>query len=165
MIANLETMRARLADPSTRQGACIELGDWMRDFCLLMGTEFETALLVGQAMTTGLYREWGFIVPMDRVRYPVDWEEIAISIKEANDWVCHACGRQCRKPGEAFDTHKRTLTVAHLYPPDHAPDAPIVFVAPLCAGCHLQEDARRRKEQSTYPPKRKKKANDANPNL
>lgn len=86
-------------------------------------------------------------MPMKTELYPMRWNEIASEVKEANDWVCQECGRQCRRPGELFDTHQRTLTVAHTYPDDHAPDAPVVCVAALCAPCHLRLDAPRKARQ------------------
>ncbi len=90
-------------------------------------------------------------MPMQSERYPVDWAEIALAIKDACGRQCQECGRQCRRPGEPFDTHRRTLTVAHLWPEDHAPDAPIVFVAALCSGCHLRVDAQRKaRERSNF---------------
>ena len=51
---------------------------------------------------------------MDRKKYPANWEKLAKAIKDEADWKCEECGKQCRKPGEPFDTHKNTLTVAHL---------------------------------------------------
>jgi len=95
-------------------------------------------------------------MPMQRERYPVDWENIATEIKDAADWTCQQCGEVCRRPGEPFDTNKRALTVAHLYPDNHAPDAPVVFVAALCAPCHLRADAARKAHQrrrNKYQPK------------
>lgn len=86
-------------------------------------------------------------MPMQHERYPVEWDIIAADIKSAVDWQCQACGAQCRRPGEAFDTHRRTLTVAHVWPDDHAPDAPVVCVAALCAPCHLRFDASRKARQ------------------
>lgn len=86
-------------------------------------------------------------MPMKRELYPVDWEAIATAVKGAADWTCQQCGRQCRRPDELFDSHVRTLTVAHLYPADHAPDAPVVCVAALCAPCHLRLDAPRKARQ------------------
>lgn len=83
-------------------------------------------------------------MPMQTERYPANWSEIAHEIKDACGWQCQECGRQCRRPGEPFDTHRRTLTVAHLWPEDHAPDAPVVFVVALCAPCHLRYDAPRK---------------------
>lgn len=81
-------------------------------------------------------------MPMKRELYPEDWEEIALKKKEAVGWKCEDCGRQCRKPGEPFDTHARTLTVHHL---DQDPGNcdPTNLIA-LCAGCHLRRHRRKK---------------------
>lgn len=83
-------------------------------------------------------------MPMQRELYPADWDEIARAIKDAAAWQCQGCGQQCRRPGEPFDTHRRTLTVAHF---DHEPSAEVVFVVALCAPCHLRHDAPRKAAQ------------------
>ena len=77
--------------------------------------------------------------PMRRDEYPDDWDEIATEVKEAAGWRCQTCGAQCRRPGEPFDTHRRTLTVAHR---DHNPlhCSPSNLIAE-CAPCHLRRDA------------------------
>lgn len=79
-------------------------------------------------------------MPMETDRYPKDWKKIALAVKEAAGWKCQECGKQCRKPGEPFDTHKRTLTVHHI---DHVPENsdPANLIA-LCAPCHLRADAK-----------------------
>lgn len=83
-------------------------------------------------------------MPMERERYPKNWKQIALSVKEAASWRCQKCGKQCRRPGEQFDTHKRTLTVAHL---NHTPEdiRPENLMA-MCAPCHLQYDAKHHAE-------------------
>lgn len=83
-------------------------------------------------------------MPMDKKRYPKNWREIALGVKEAAGWKCEECGKQCRKPGEPFDTHKRTLTVHHK---DHVPENcdPSNLIA-LCAPCHLRADAKHHAE-------------------
>lgn len=79
-------------------------------------------------------------MPMDPKLYPDTWKDIARAVKEAAGWKCEACGKQCRKPGEPFDTHKRTLTVAHL---NHIPkDVRPENLKALCAPCHLRYDAK-----------------------
>ena len=96
-------------------------------------------------------------MPMERERYPADWERIATAKKEAVGWKCERCGKQCRKPGEPFDTHKRTLTVAHL---NHTPeDIRPENLCAMCAPCHLRYDAqhhaetrKRRAEHGLYKP-------------
>jgi hypothetical protein len=68
--------------------------------------------------------------------YPVDWPAIADLVKSANDYICQMCGRQCTRPGEAYD-RRRILTVAHL---DHDYDGAEIFVAALCVVCHFHLD-------------------------
>lgn len=58
-------------------------------------------------------------MPMERHRYPDNWDEIATQVKEEAGWKCEECGKQCRRLGEPFDTHRRTLTVHHR---DHTPE-------------------------------------------
>lgn len=83
-------------------------------------------------------------MPMNRSLYPADWDAIAFSIKDAAGWKCQECGMQCRRPGEPFDTHRRTLTVAHL---NHDPaDCRPENLKALCSGCHLRYDARHHAE-------------------
>jgi hypothetical protein len=77
-------------------------------------------------------------MPMDRSKYPSDWEQIATELKSRVGWKCEACNKQCRKPGESFDTHKRTLTVAHI---NHVEsDCRERNLIALCAPCHLEYD-------------------------
>jgi hypothetical protein len=40
-------------------------------------------------------------MPMDRHRYPPNWQDIATQIKTAANWTCQDCGRPCRRPGES----------------------------------------------------------------
>ena len=81
----------------------------------------------------------GMRMPMERERYPADWEQIAFAVKERAGWKCQKCGKQCRRPGEPYDTHKNTLTVAHL---NHTPeDVSKENLMAMCAPCHLRYDA------------------------
>lgn len=84
-------------------------------------------------------------MPIDRSKYPDDWDDIASAVKEAAGWKCEKCGLQCRFPGEEFDTHKRTLTVAHI---NHVESdcRPENLVA-LCPKCHLEYDEYRKAMQ------------------
>ena len=47
-------------------------------------------------------------MPVDWSKYPNNWRVIALDVKVEADWQCEKCGKQCRRPGEKFDTHKRT---------------------------------------------------------
>lgn len=88
-------------------------------------------------------------MPVDWTRYPDNWNEIARACKDAADWKCQDCGMQCRRPGETFDTHKRTMSVHHLGAPrdDGTPgdvhdkmDVRPCNLLALCSKCHLARD-------------------------
>jgi hypothetical protein len=73
-------------------------------------------------------------------RYPKEWKDIALAIKNGCDWKCQSCGLQCRRPGEPFTTHKITMSVAHL---DHTPEnCEADNLRGWCSKCHLQYDAK-----------------------
>lgn len=101
-------------------------------------------------------------MPMDRARYPKNWEEIAQHVKQAADWRCQECGRPCKRPHQSwaffkaaiaicapywadeFDEgtpkhHRFVLTVAHLdqNPANNDP----ANLRALCSVCHLRHDA------------------------
>ena len=81
-------------------------------------------------------------MPMDRTKYPENWNEIASTIKDQAGWKCQQCGLQCRFPGEEFGTHKRTLTVAHI---NHVEmDCRPENLVALCPRCHLAYDQSRK---------------------
>lgn len=78
-------------------------------------------------------------MPMIRRLYPNDWEKISEQVKWAARYRCRLCGKLCRKPGESFDTHERTMTTAHI---NHKPwDCRRENMIALCAPCHLAFDA------------------------
>lgn len=78
-------------------------------------------------------------MPIDRSKYPADWDAIAGKLKADVDWTCEICGKQCRRPDEEFDTHARTLTVAHI---NHVEsDCRRENLVAACAPCHLRYDA------------------------
>lgn len=94
-------------------------------------------------------------MPVDWSKYPPDWKQIAQAVKEAAGWRCEICGKQCRRPGEPFDTHRRTLTVMHL---DHNPaNCERANLLAGCAPCHLRYDAPRKAQD------RRKRANTKGP--
>jgi hypothetical protein len=77
-------------------------------------------------------------MPMRKDAYPPIWPSLALEIKAAADWICQDCGMQCRRPGEPFDTHRRTMSVHHL---DHVPaNCDAANLIALCAKCHLLRD-------------------------
>ncbi|NER31122.1 MAG: HNH endonuclease [Symploca sp. SIO1C4] len=91
-------------------------------------------------------------MPMERWRYPDNWEEIALEVKNAARWCCRRCGKQCLQPGESkegltpSDRARLTLTVHHAnYLPE---DNRLENLVPLCAPCHLLAHAGKKKNAS-----------------
>lgn len=77
-------------------------------------------------------------MPMRKGVYPPNWRQIARAVKDAADWICQDCGMQCRRPGEPFDTHRRTMSVHHR--DHHPPNCDPSNLVALCAACHLRQD-------------------------
>lgn len=83
-------------------------------------------------------------MPMDRKRYPENWEEVALQVKTKANWTCSRCGLKCISPDEEnaptpstnrSEWAKRTLTVHHAdYDPSNNHKNNLI---PLCAPCHL----------------------------
>jgi len=66
-------------------------------------------------------------------RYPDNWKEIALLVKEQAKWQCRRCGQQCLKPSD--DTSNLTLSERHkLTLPE---DNRLENLIPLCSSCHL----------------------------
>jgi hypothetical protein len=80
-------------------------------------------------------------MPIDRKRYPSNWSDIALSVKEKAAWRCRHCHRQCLRPGEKSkditrsEWTKATLCVHHanFIPEDNR----LENLIPLCTPCHL----------------------------
>jgi hypothetical protein len=70
------------------------------------------------------------------INYPENWPELAAEIKAANHYICASCGVECRQ--DPSDRSKPVLTVAHV---DQDYASPEIYVACLCAVCHLRMDA------------------------
>ena len=76
-------------------------------------------------------------MPMDRSKYPKNWEKISLRVRESAGWKCQFCrvaqGRPHWKNGKAA-----VMTVAHLdHDTTHNSDDNL---ACLCRVCHLRYD-------------------------
>jgi predicted HNH restriction endonuclease len=77
----------------------------------------------------------------NKKRYPPDWEEIALAVKQASGWRCQHCNRLCTQRGYKNSTLTRSdwgkiaLCVHHanFTPEDNRPENLIA----LCIPCHL----------------------------
>jgi len=104
-------------------------------------------------------------MPMNRARYPRNWEAIARRTKQQANWHCEACGKACLLPGEdVLDFLMRTdftiseavtafsdergnlrasketrfvLTTAH---PNHDPENLEAELRAWCSPCHCRYD-------------------------
>jgi hypothetical protein len=96
-------------------------------------------------------------MPLERDRYPENWEAISNQVRELAGWRCETCGKHCMKPGEdwlvfmlrtgwtvgeaiahAAKPKRFRLTTAHL-DQDPSNNDPGNLKA-LCLPCHLQHD-------------------------
>ncbi len=81
------------------------------------------------------------LMPIDRKRYPDNWNQIAAQVKHAAGWRCQHCQRLCLRPGEKHpdltrsEWTKASLSVHHadFTPESNQPENLI----PLCTPCHL----------------------------
>lgn len=87
-------------------------------------------------------------MPFQKERYPNDWKEISLRIREREEWHCKWCGAANGKPHPTTGSIV-VLTVAHLGTP-HADGTPgdkhdkmdvrDENLAALCQRCHLNYD-------------------------
>jgi predicted HNH restriction endonuclease len=87
-------------------------------------------------------------MPMDRSRYPENWDAIATQVKTEAGWTCERCKLKCIAPGDTKpDTRRKqaqqTLTVHHknFLPEDNRRCNLIA----LCSRCHLWHHRRQRR--------------------
>lgn len=78
-------------------------------------------------------------MPFHKERYPKNWKEISLRIRERAGGKCEFCGAENYKP-HPITGSKVILTVAHL---DHNPqNCADENLKALCQRCHLKYDAR-----------------------
>lgn len=86
-------------------------------------------------------------MPFQAERYPKNWREISLRIRERENWCCKFCGAENGKPNPLTGS-KVVLTVAHLGTPDahgvsdkhNKMDVRDENLAALCNRCHLIYD-------------------------
>lgn len=95
-------------------------------------------------------------MPMEKARYPDNWEAIARDVKRRAGWCCEQCGKACLLPGEdwldfcgrlgwtvgkaiAASAHPKRyeLNCAHV---NHDPENPEAELKAWCNPCHCRND-------------------------
>lgn len=77
-------------------------------------------------------------MPFYKERYPANWKEISLRIRQRANGRCEFCGAENYKPHPVTGS-KVVLTVAHL---DHNPqNCTDENLKALCQRCHLTYDA------------------------
>ena len=89
-------------------------------------------------------------MPMDKSKYPADWEAISIKVRNAALWMCELCA--CRHGHKHFLTGSVVILTVHHIDGDPKNNHRSNLIA-LCQRCHLRLDrpyklARRRKQRS-----------------
>ena len=79
-------------------------------------------------------------MPWTRSKYPDDWDEITLRVKQKAGWKCRICGRPHRKdiPDQVLTTHHRDGN------PANCEESNLVAA---CARCHLRLEAELRKQK------------------
>lgn len=87
-------------------------------------------------------------MPMDKSRYPADWDQISLQRRQQAGWCCEWCGAENGKP-HPVSGKRVVLTVHHcgVDKPDGSPgdredkmDNRPENLAALCQPCHLMAD-------------------------
>ena len=93
-------------------------------------------------------------MPFVRSRYPENWKEISLAIRERDGWRCKFCGAENGKPNPTTGS-KVVLTVMHL---DHnTTNNDPENLAAGCQKCHLTYDAKHHAKNAGETRRRKRR--------
>lgn len=90
-------------------------------------------------------------MPMDKSRYPKDWDAISLRIRQRENWRCKFCGVE---DGTRRNGARIVLTVAHHPDPDPMNCADENLQA-LCQRCHNRLDGPMRRQHAAETRRRK----------
>ena len=84
---------------------------------------------------------------LDKKRYPDNWKELALSVKEAANWRCQCCNRLCYKSGErpeGITRSERAIKTLAVHHRNHMlEDNRLENLLAVCTTCHLAMHTRR----------------------
>ncbi len=75
-------------------------------------------------------------------RYPSNWKELSLSLKNKANWTCQKCGRKCIEPGQKvpsdWTVSKRMAYTLQAHHWDRDPsNSSLDNLICVCTGCHL----------------------------
>ncbi len=75
-------------------------------------------------------------------RYPNNWKELSLSLKNKANWTCQKCGRKCIEPGQKvpsdWTVSKRMAYTLQVHHWDRDPsNSSLDNLICVCTGCHL----------------------------
>lgn len=80
-------------------------------------------------------------MPLDYRKYPENWQELSLHIREKSNWSCSCCGKKCYKPGEIPDNLTRSEWAGAILQTHHKDfnslNNNLDNLTSLCAACHL----------------------------
>ncbi len=80
-------------------------------------------------------------MPVNPSLYPDNWKELALAVKNSQNWRCQCCGKKCYKPGERPEGLTRsewTGDILQVHHRNHDPqDNRLSNLMSVCAACHL----------------------------
>jgi 5-methylcytosine-specific restriction endonuclease McrA len=86
-------------------------------------------------------------MPLDLTRYPDNWTDLALKVKEAAGWKCQYCGKKCYEPGKKPKELTRsewTVNILQVHHRNHRPeDNRKENLIATCTSCHLAMHRRR----------------------
>ncbi|MFM2310936.1 MAG: hypothetical protein RLZZ04_212 [Cyanobacteriota bacterium] len=80
-------------------------------------------------------------MPVNPSLYPDNWQELARTVKESNNWRCGCCGKKCYEPGARPENLTRSEWTADILQVHHrnhdTRDNRLSNLLSVCAVCHL----------------------------
>lgn len=81
-------------------------------------------------------------MPIDSRKYPKNWKELSLAVKEESNYCCSCCGKKCYKPGEIPPNLTRSEWSGAILQTHHkdfnSSNNNSDNLISLCSVCHLQ---------------------------
>ena len=81
-------------------------------------------------------------MPVDLRKYPKNWKELSLSVKQKSNYCCSCCGKRCYKPGERPENLTRSEWTGAILQTHHrdfnCSNNSWENLISLCSACHLK---------------------------